>query len=106
MSGFPNLEIPTGQEIIDVLFASAPIVWYRLTDPQDISMRLIAERLIPGFAHTYGEPYVQMAYVQDELEQIFSGDKLEFAPFVEGRRFRVQHTWRYGESPKQRHAEL
>jgi len=85
----PELEIPSGQQIIDVLFASAPVVWYRLSDPQDISMRLIGERLIPGFAHKYGEPYVQTAYVQDELEQIFRGDKLELAPFVEGRRFHL-----------------
>ena len=42
---------------------------YRLSDPQDISMRLIAERLLPTFRHAYGESYRQLCYVQDELER-------------------------------------
>jgi hypothetical protein len=88
--GKPNLTMPSGQEVLDVLFESAPIVWYRLSDPQDVSMRLIAERLIPSFTHFYGAPYVQLAYVQDELEQKFDSGKLELAPFIEGRRFHVR----------------
>jgi hypothetical protein len=80
----PDLTLPSGQQVVDVLFASTPIVWYRLSDPQDISMRLIAERLVPGFTHLYGEKYVQ-----DELERKFSSSKLELAPFVVGRRFHL-----------------
>ena len=29
-------------------------------------MRLIGERLMSGFAHPYGTPYQQKAFVQDE----------------------------------------
>ena len=41
--GEPNLRLPTGEEIEDALFATAPIVWYRLADLQDVSFRLMAE---------------------------------------------------------------
>ena len=41
--GQPELRLPTGEEIEDALFATAPIVWYRLADLQDISFRLMAE---------------------------------------------------------------
>jgi hypothetical protein len=85
----PNLTMPSGQEIIDVLFASPPVVWYSLSDPQDVSMRLIAERLVPGFTQNYGQPYVQIAYVQDELERKFAIEKVQLAPFAEGCRFHL-----------------
>ena len=43
----PELRLPTGQEIVEVLFDKQPaVVWYRLGDFQDVSMRLIAERLV------------------------------------------------------------
>ena len=32
--GRPDLELPTAQEAVDALFASAPLVWSRLTDFQ------------------------------------------------------------------------
>ena len=41
----PSL-LPTGRELVDALFERPAIVWYRLADFQDVSMRLIAERLL------------------------------------------------------------
>ena len=41
-----DVRLPTGQEIVDALFEKPAIVWYRLSDFQVVSMRLIAERLL------------------------------------------------------------
>ena len=62
------VQLPTAKEIEDALFASAPIIWSPLADFQDVSLRLIAERTLPDFAHAYGSPYQQMTYVQGEIE--------------------------------------
>lgn len=46
--GGPELKVPAPHEVIEALFGfSPPIVWYALADLQDVSMRLIAERLLP-----------------------------------------------------------
>jgi len=42
------LHVPTGEEIVQELFARPALVWYRLTDFQDVTMRHIAERLLPS----------------------------------------------------------
>ena len=60
----PDLKLPTAQQAIDGLFEFEPIVWSRLADFQDISMRMIGERLLSGFEHRYGEKYEQMTYLQ------------------------------------------
>lgn len=45
--GRPELRLPTGTEIVEALFERhPPLVWYRLADLQDVSMRLIAEQLL------------------------------------------------------------
>ena len=62
------VELPTVKEIEEALFASAPIVWSPLADFQDVTLRLIAERLLPGHEHAYGTPYRQLAYKQGEIE--------------------------------------
>ena len=60
--------LPTAKDIEDALFASAPIVWSPLADLQDVTLRLIAERLLPGFTHAYGTPYKQVVFKQGEIE--------------------------------------
>ena len=49
--------IPTGEEIAASLFAKDAIEWNRLTAFQQVSLRLIAERLLPE--HQQGRVYVQ-----------------------------------------------
>ena len=62
------VELPTPQQIEEALFASAPIVWSPLADPQDVSMRMIAERIVvPGFTHVYNTAYVQQTYRRGEI---------------------------------------
>ena len=56
---YQPVRLPTATEIENALFASAPIIWSPLTDLQDVTLRMVAERLIPGFTHNYGTPYKQ-----------------------------------------------
>ena len=63
------VQLPTAAEVEDALFEFAPIVWSPLTDIQDVSLRMIAERLLPGFQHLYGARYQQIAYKSGEVEQ-------------------------------------
>jgi hypothetical protein len=64
--GQPGLRLPTAQEAVDALFASEPITFSRLSDFQDVTMRLIGERLTQGFAHLYGEKYEQIGYMEND----------------------------------------
>ena len=63
------VDLPTAKEVEDALFEFAPIVWSPLTDIQDVSLRMIAERLLPDFEHLYGTNYHQIAYQQGEIAQ-------------------------------------
>ena len=56
-----NLKPPTPAKLVDHLFAHPLIEWSRLPLFQDVSMRLIAERLLPADHED--------VYVQDEFEQ-------------------------------------
>ena len=67
--GKPDLQLPTGAQLEAHLFKYAPIVWYRLSDLQDVTMRCIAERLVEGYEHLHDAKYEQIAYVSGELEQ-------------------------------------
>ena len=60
--------LPTAEEIEGALFASAPLIWSSLTDFQDVTLRMIAERLLKGFKHAYGSTYQQETYMQREIE--------------------------------------
>ena len=53
--GEPDLRLPTGEEIEDALFATSPIVWYRLADLQDISFRLMAEFVLMATPRSQAE---------------------------------------------------
>jgi hypothetical protein len=48
--GQPDLTLPTGEQIEAWLFQFTPLLWYRLADAQDVSMRLIAEWTAPRVA--------------------------------------------------------
>ena len=50
----PDLKIPSSAEVADAIFADPPINWYALSDLQDVSIRLIAERLLPRQALQIG----------------------------------------------------
>ena len=63
----PGLKLPTVKEIEDTLFASAPLDWSPLADVQLVTLRMVAERLLPGFQHLYGRPYKQIAYARGEI---------------------------------------
>ena len=71
----PSLRLPTGQEIVAALFERQPaVVWYRLADFQDISMRLIAERLLPDASeYQVASKYEQVAYMKGEVVQQVKG---------------------------------
>ena len=60
----PNLTLPTAQEATDALFEFAPVVWSRLADFQDVSMRLIAEQLR---SLDWNGSYVQFTYMDGEI---------------------------------------
>ena len=57
MRRFGHETMPTGEQLVKALFAEDSIEWNRLTAFQDVSMRLIAERLLPEAIH--GSVYVQ-----------------------------------------------
>ena len=74
--GQPDLRAPSGKEMQTALFTSPPIIWFRLADLQDVSMRLIAERLIvsDGGANSmpdYADDYRQLTYMKGEISQLF-----------------------------------
>ena len=65
----PELQLPTGADIINALFIKRPaLVWYRLADFQDVTMRLIAERLLSPCPPA-GSAYRQIAYISGEITQ-------------------------------------
>ena len=53
-----NRSTPHGQEIVDAMFHSAPIEWNRFSAFQDVSMRLIAERILQYTPSTTAEAAV------------------------------------------------
>ena len=72
----PELQLPTCREIVEALFEKQPpIVWYRLADFQDVSMRLIAERLLqlPAAPVATESPYQQLTYMKGEIVQQVKG---------------------------------
>jgi hypothetical protein len=94
----PGLKLPTAHETTDALFTFAPIIWSRLADFQDVSMRQIGERLIHAALgdaltlrspmhnsvldqraceHRYGEEYQQVAYMANELGSRIHADEIE-----------------------------
>lgn len=95
-----DVRLPTGQEIIEALFQrQPPIVWYRLADFQDVSMRMIAERLLAvqplsPSAHSSGlngppsalsdrrAGYQQMTYMEGEVGQLIRGKLTLHLPAV------------------------
>ena len=69
----PPLKLPTAAEVESALFKSMPIVWYRLSDLQDVSLRLIVERLL-GHEHPYGKAYVRKTTMSNEIKlRVFDG---------------------------------
>ena len=65
----PPIQLPTAAQVKEALFKSAPIIWSPLSDFQDVSIRMIAERMLPEFKHTYASTYKQRAYIQGEKGQ-------------------------------------
>jgi hypothetical protein len=86
--GQPELRLPTQQEAIDALFAFEPLVFSRLADFQDVTMRLIGERLVGGFEHRYDNSYNQIVYVQDELATRVKAKEMK-VELYHGRRFHL-----------------
>ena len=68
--GDPTLKLPTPEEIEAALFRQKPLTWSRLTDPQEVSVRIIAQSLVEHVElakRSYDDPYQQTTYMQDEL---------------------------------------
>ena len=85
----PSLRLPTGQEIVEALFeAQLPIVWYRLSDFQDVSMRLIAERVLQPLNTAVVLPYEQRVYMEGEIVRQVKG-KLDLPPVRQDCSFHV-----------------
>ena len=55
---------PGGEALYDKLYADEPIEWNRIGHFQDVTMRLIAERVLPGAS---GQTYVDREIVNSEL---------------------------------------
>ena len=76
-----GMKAPTGDEMRAAMFESAPIVWFRLSDLQDVTMRLIAERLLcaadcrtkkgPASMPCYDEDYDAKVYIKGEIAARF-----------------------------------
>ena len=65
--GFDPATTPSAQALYDHLFAHEPIEWNRLGHFQDVTMRLIAERLLPGSS---GKTYVTGELVSQQLQPL------------------------------------
>jgi len=63
---------PGSQLLSDALFASEPIEWNRIGHFQDVTMRLIAERLLPDAA---GATYVDKEIVSQRLKPLATPEK-------------------------------
>ena len=72
-----ELHPPSPKEIADAIFGAPPIEWSRFTIFQDVTMRLMAERLLPE-----SHPDV---YVQGEISQQY----IRLNPLGEGRSFHL-----------------
>lgn len=95
--GMPDLKMPTGKEIVDALFESPPIVWFRLTDFQDVTMRLIAERIVfPEARHGYDDKYKQRAYLDGERSAPTSQEAIILPTLREGREYHLYCSERNG----------
>ena len=57
--------LPTGEDIFNALFAEEPIEWNRSSAFQDVSMRLISERVLRATAPENQQP----VYLQGEVEK-------------------------------------
>jgi len=95
------LDLPSARQITSELFKMPAIVWYRLSDLQDVSMRMIAERMLldspklPGTA-SFGSSsvdnrntYRQVAYVQDELAHRMRNQQILLTPLSMGCNFHI-----------------
>ena len=69
---------PSGAELVDALFEHPPIEWNRFADLQDVTMRLIAERLLPDAKYT-------RTFVKGEIGQT----QIKLPPPLEGREFHL-----------------
>ena len=65
--GFDRVTTPSVQALYDHLFAHEPIEWNRLGHFQDVTMRLIAERVLPGSS---GKTYVTGELVSQQLQPL------------------------------------
>ena len=63
---------PGSQLLGDALFASEPIEWNRIGHFQDVTMRLIAERLLPDAA---GATYVDKEIVSQRLKPLHAPER-------------------------------
>uniref|UniRef100_A0A7S3C1C2 TIR domain-containing protein n=1 Tax=Haptolina ericina TaxID=156174 RepID=A0A7S3C1C2_9EUKA len=76
--GDESVRVPEGGDIVKALFeASTPIVWYRLADLQDISLRLIAEWVLTE-PRKRGKEYKQLTYYQGELVHKLENNPITF----------------------------
>jgi len=102
--GKGELRLPAAKDIETALFASPPLVWSRLSDMQDVTMRLIAERLIgisealknnitplwrmqPRYDDAYR--YKQQTYIQQEIGQQLKQHPLVLSLHSQRRRFHL-----------------
>ena len=76
--GDKSVRVPEGEDIAKALFeASTPIVWYRLAELQEISLRLIAEWVLTE-PRKRGEEYIQRTYYQGELVHELENNPITF----------------------------
>ena len=109
----PRLVMPTSAEVEGALFTQPPVIWSRLSAFQDVSLRLIAERLLRNqlAAHpssgassksrgsssqsvartlqAYDEPYTQLAYMQGEIAEQIRRQPIQLTKLREGRAFHL-----------------
>jgi len=93
-----HLDLPSADEITTELFNMPAIVWYRLSDLQDVSMRMIAERMMPDLPQLPSPRvvgledrriYHQVAYVQEELAHRMRNQQIPLTPLSMGCNFHI-----------------
>mmetsp|Transcript_78334 Transcript_78334/g.155678 ORF Transcript_78334/g.155678 Transcript_78334/m.155678 type:complete len:737 (-) Transcript_78334:352-2562(-) len=94
----PELTMPTAQQLEEALFATPPLIWSRLSDFQDVTLRLIAERVLHTCAcaaqrrpppAALRPPELQTTYMQGEIADQVRRHPIALAPLRHGRRFHL-----------------
>ena len=78
-----SYEPTTSEQVVDAIFKSDTIYWYAVADAQDVSMRLIAERLLPEEKRSF------TCYMEGEAAYQYKQQPVRCAPLRDGRLYHL-----------------